>query len=260
MNSQYIYNLNKDEIDDYTQNKKLFYIFIILFKISLIVTFFYRNYLNYVIIFVLFCINCYLIYNMHCFRNIFDGITNDNYKIIQINKLLTNDECDDIINLSNNYTFNDSETMSEYGNVTTNYRKSTQIWLNDSNPIVHKLSKLSNIITNYPIENMEELQYVYYDTSGYFKEHYDPEPSKNTNIKDRIFTIIFYLNDVEDGGETYFKNIDTYIKPQKGDCVIFKSLLSNGQLLTNSLHQGMPVKKGNKIICNKWIHIHKFNK
>jgi len=260
MESSYIYNLNKYEIDNYIKNKQILYFFIILFIISLILSLYYCNYFSYIFTFIILIINCYLIYNIYYFRNIFDSITDDNYKIIQIKQLLTNDECDEIINLSKTYIFNDSETISENGNVTTDYRKSRQIWLDDSSPLIHKLSKISNVITNYPIEHMEQLQYVHYDTSGYFKEHYDPDPDLNNNIKDRIFTIIFYLNDVEDGGETYFKYIDTYIKPQKGDCVIFKSLLSNGQLLTKSLHQGMPVKKGNKIICNKWIHIDKFNK
>ena len=42
--------------------------------------------------------------------------------------------------------------------------------------------------------------------------------------------------------------------------VIFKSLSENNELLSNSLHTGKPIIKGNKYICNKWIHIDKFKK
>ena len=256
MDSTHIFNMNKNEVDNYIKNTKILYICIILFIVSFILSIYYHN-CYYILTFTMIFINCYILYNIYYFRNIFDNITDDNYKIIQIKQLLTNEECDNIINLSKNYNFNDSETINNNINVTTDYRKSTQIWLDDSNPLIYKLSLLSNVITNYPIKNMEQLQYVHYDTSGYFNEHYDPDTYNNNTTKDRIFTIIFYLNNVEDGGETYFKNINTYIKPQKGDCIIFKNLLSNGQLLMKSLHQGISVKKGNKIICNKWIHIHK---
>jgi hypothetical protein len=46
---------------------------------------------------------------------------------------------------------------------------------------------------------MEDLQIVEYDVSGYFKQHYDPTvDDKNSNIKDRAYTLLFYLNNVEE--------------------------------------------------------------
>jgi prolyl 4-hydroxylase len=148
------------------------------------------------------------------------------------------------------------------GNEKTDYRNSKQIWLNDNvSPIVKKISNVTEIMTNLPKKNMEELQMVKYDTSGYFKQHYDPYvDDPNSNIRDRIYTILIYLNDVEEGGETYFNNLNISIKPKKGTGVIFKSLLSDNTVLKKSLHQGMSVLKGNKIICKKWVHIKKFNK
>ena len=108
---------------------------------------------------------------------------------------------------------------------------------------------------------MESLQLVKYDVSGYFKEHYDSEPdkSKNNNIKDRAHTFIVYLNNVEEGGETRFPKLDLNVNPKKGMGIYFKTLLPNSVLLKKSLHQGMPIIRGEKYIVNKWIHLNKFN-
>lgn len=241
--SSYIIDIDKYEIDEYIKNVNTYGNIMLMFILSLLLLVYYQHKYSYILCSIIFITITYYAYLILKFRRMFDGINNNNYKIIQIKSYLTPEECDQIIDTSNKFQLIDSETISDNGNVTSDYRKSRQTWLTDEHHhLVDRLSKFSKIITNYPVDNMEQLQYVHYDTSGYFNEHYDPDV-RNNSTKDRIFTIIFYLNDVEEGGETYFKNIDTYIKPQKGDCVIFKSLDENGNILSNSLHQGMPVKK-----------------
>ena len=47
----------------------------------------------------------------------------------------------------------------------------------------------------------------------FFNVHYDPDISHKNNTSERIYTIIIYLNDDFEEGETYFKNIDLTIKP-----------------------------------------------
>lgn len=201
--------------------------------------------------------------NKNYIQSYIHSINDDNYKVILIKNLLSDEECDKLIEdiKINNKPFQESEVNNSDGSQgVTDYRKSTQVWLKDhESEICKKITNISKLLTGCPEKNMEELQVVEYDTSGYFKEHYDPETSySGSNIKDRAYTLLFYLNNVEEGGETYFKNIDTKVSPKKGDAVFFKSLYENNKLLQKSLHQGMPVLKGKKFICNKWIHLNTY--
>ncbi len=195
--------------------------------------------------------------------SIINNINNDNYDVIIIDDFLSNQDCDDLIEYANTQNFITSETMSEYGNVTSDYRKSKQIWISDSdNKIANKISEYCEILLGLPRQNMESLQLVYYDVSGYFKEHYDAEPdkTKKSNIIDRAHTFIVYLNDVEDGGGTELLNLNLKVQPKKGMALYFKTLTSEGDLLKKSLHQGLPIIRGEKYIINKWIHLNEFKK
>lgn len=197
--------------------------------------------------------------------NYVNNINDENYTIVLVKNLLSNEECETLLNEIKKLgrPFEISQVYEKDENKVTDYRNSKQIWIQDNeSTISKKITNIAKIFTGKPVENMEELQVVEYDISGYFKEHYDPTvDDSKSNIKDRAYTLLFYLNDVEEGGETYFNKLDIKINPSKGDAVFFKSLNeTNGKLLINSLHQGTNVKKGKKIICNKWIHLNKFNK
>ena len=199
--------------------------------------------------------------NENKINQLIQNINDDNYDIIIIDNFLTPFECNKLIEYSQTQQLITSETLGDYGNITTSYRNSKQLWIKDEqHEIAKKISDFCEIILNLPKKNMESLQFVKYDVSGYFKEHYDAEPdkTKNNNIKDRAHTFIVYLNDVEEGGETRFPKLNLNIKPKKGSAVYFKTLLPNSILLNKSLHQGMPIIRGEKYIINKWIHLNKF--
>jgi len=219
---------------------------------------YYTTFIFLIIIFLLLFFN----YKENNIKKIISKINDDNYDIIIIDNFLTSEECDNLIKYSKTQQLITSETLGEFGNVTNDYRKSEQIWITDNqHKIAKKISDFCEIILDLPKKNMEDLQLVKYDVSGYFKEHYDAEQDnkKNNNIKDRARTFIVYLNDVEKGGETRFPNLDITIKPKKGTAIYFKTLLSNNVLLKKSLHQGMPIIQSEKYIVNKWTHLDKFN-
>jgi len=200
----------------------------------------------------------------NCYQRIIKNINDSNYDVIVINNLLNDNECDELIEYAKTKNFITSETTGDNGNITSDYRTSTQIWIDDRHhAIARKITNITEKLIGLPKQNMESLQFVRYDVSGYFKQHYDPEVDKKkvtSNIIDRAHTLLIYLNDVEDGGGTEFVNLKLTIKPKKGTAVYFKSLNDNGELLVNSLHQGLPILKGEKFIVNKWIHLNKFNK
>ena len=68
-----------------------------------------------------------------------------------------------------------------------------------------------------PFSNMEYLQLLHYSTEeGFYKPHADSGPGMQ-----RIFSGLLYLNDVEEGGETYFNKFDVAVKPKAGRLALF---------------------------------------
>ena len=66
----------------------------------------------------------------------------------------------------------------------------------------------------------------------------------------RIFAFMTYLNDVEEGGSTYFKHYDLEIQPRKGLTLIWPAEWTHA-------HRGNILKKGSKYIITGWINFAK---
>ena len=63
---------------------------------------------------------------------------------------------------------------------------------------------------------------------------------------------MIYLNDVEEGGETYFKFLDLKIKPESGLAIFWNNLYSFGWPNFKTMHEALPPTKGKKYILTKW--------
>lgn len=186
-------------------------------------------------------------------------IINNDYVIIEIDNFLTNEECVQMINEAQQQKLEYSTVISNNNNVDAydeNSRKSYTTWLpKHKNEIDIKISNLATYLTNRNDTHFENLQIVYYPIGGFFNPHYDATPlTSDSSTKYREYTLIIYLNDVEEGGETYFPVIDLNIKPKKGKAILFRTINDNKEIIEEALHTGKPVIKGEKWICNKWIH------
>ena len=81
---------------------------------------------------------------------------------------------------------------------------------------------------------------VRYSPGGFYVAHADA----GLDVNDRYFTVLCYLNDDFEGGQTSFPLLDFSITPQKGSAVIFPATY---------LHRGEPVLKGQKYILVSWL-------
>ena len=69
----------------------------------------------------------------------------------------------------------------------------------------------------------------------------------------RTWTAMAYLNDVEEGGATWFPRAGVRFKPKKGLMVIWNNLCPDGSPNYDTLHEGMRVMEGSKYIITKWF-------
>ena len=84
-----------------------------------------------------------------------------------------------------------------------------------------------------------------YKTGQHFKEIHT-ERSSLENLH-RIFAFMTYLNDVQEGGSTYFSHYDLEIQPKKGLTLIWPAEWTHA-------HRGNILRKGSKYIITCWIN------
>lgn len=200
------------------------------------------------------------------FSNLFSvmPISSKKYELQIFPNLLTKDECEQIIELAKKNNMSPSQVVTDKSTSDYNVdsRNSVQIWFNPkTHPVLQKLSKISEDLTGYPFENQEYVQIVKYDVGGKFDEHYDSclQSEKicqqmNRGAGERRTTLLVYLNEEMEGGETEFVILNQKIKPEIGKAILFYSSDDQDKILKDSKHRGCPVLKGEKWIATIWSH------
>tara|TARA_R100000008_G_scaffold69349_1_gene46712 strand:- start:661 stop:1467 length:807 start_codon:yes stop_codon:yes gene_type:complete len=106
----------------------------------------------------------------------------------------------------------------------------------------------------------EALQAQKYNPGQYYKEHWDFFPPRETPqfkiycewMGQRTWTTMIYLNNVEEGGETYFKHLKLKVKPEQGLLLAWNNLYRNGKPNYKTMHEALPPIKGDKYVITKW--------
>jgi prolyl 4-hydroxylase len=186
----------------------------------------------------------------------------DKPHIILFGNVLTPDECEQLIALSNT-RLSRSTTVDELTGQTKPHEHRTSqgtfFQLNET-PLIAAIDQRIAGLMQLPVVNGEGLQILNYQVGGEYKPHFDyfpPEqPGSATHIArggQRVATLIIYLNDVEEGGETIFPEIDLKIVPMRGCAVYFAYANARSQLDALTYHGGNPVLRGEKWIATKWM-------
>ena len=106
----------------------------------------------------------------------------------------------------------------------------------------------------------EPLQGQRYDSGQYFRAHTDwfapgtEEFEEHTRVGgQRTWTVMVYLNGVEQGGETCFERLGRCFTPVAGMGLAWNNLLMDGAPNPATLHEAMPVLRGQKYVVTKWF-------
>lgn len=187
---------------------------------------------------------------------------------------LTDEECDHLIAKSIN-----SLTQSGVVDNATGEAKQSEVRTSSGtyfgyaeDEVIDTIEKRIAEVSRIPIEHQECIQILNYKESQLYRPHtdyfHDPTHGQDKPGGQRLVTILMYLSDVEEGGETVFPHAEPKVSgpgwsecaqkglavhPRKGDALMFFSLEPDGAEDPKSTHGSCPVIKGEKWSATKWI-------
>ena len=182
--------------------------------------------------------------------------------IAVFDNLMTAEECDTLVQLARAKLKRSAIVDPQTGReevIDARSSSGTYFRLSE-NDFIARLDRRIAELMHWPLENGEGIQILHYSIGGEYKPHFDYFPPDDpgsqmhlANGGQRVSTLVMYLNDVEDGGETIFPSVGLSVTPKKGSAAYFEYCNSQGQVDPLSLHAGTPVRRGEKWIATKWM-------
>ena len=171
--------------------------------------------------------------------------------VVILDNVLSDEECDELIRLST-----DKMQRSKIGMVReeNEIRTSSSMFIEEQSDLtVLRIEKRIAAVMDIPIEHGERLQVLHYLPGQEYKAHHDFFSATSNVANNRISTLVMYLNDVEQGGETYFPHLKLSITPKKGMAVYFEYFYNDPLLNDLTLHGGAPIEVGEKWVATQWM-------
>jgi len=179
-----------------------------------------------------------------------------------LDDVLSADECDAVIALARDKLAPSATLSPATGkNQVRDTRTSSGAFLPEGDSaLLRRLNRRIAEITNSPVENGEALHVLHYGVGAEYRPHPDyfepSSPGFAATLRrggQRVATLIIYLNDVDDAGDTVFPHLGLSVVPKKGAAVYFEYMNEDGQLDAATLHGGAPVGAGEKWVATKWV-------
>ena len=187
-------------------------------------------------------------------------------RVIVFSGLLSDDECDEIIELARPRLSRSETVQTETGGNEINEARTSQgmFFNRGEHPVCVRLEARIAALMSWPVENGEGLQVLRYGPGTEYKPHYDyfdPALAGTASVLkrggQRVASLICYLNTPALGGQTIFPDIGLDVAPVKGNAVFFSYNRAHPD--TRSLHGGAPVLEGEKWVTTKWLRERRFD-
>jgi prolyl 4-hydroxylase len=231
------------------------------------------------------------------FPGVFE-VVSEHPRVFYYPNFLSGHECDEMIRLGEEF-IKPTQVTADGGKVNTEVRSSKAhflTWEQEAGEVPQSIKKKVQGATKFSQENMESLQVQRYGAprktrdGGMQYDFYKPHVDSMYGNDRRIATMIFYLSDTAEGGDTVFPwvssnssgragyaldpqpaieaSVKSYnaackakrnapgvvkVKPKRGAAVLFYTLLATGELDPLSIHSSCPVIEGTKWIAQQWI-------
>lgn len=177
--------------------------------------------------------------------------------VIHLKNVIPEDLCDSIIKDSYDRLEKSKISLGSQENIRTS---SSMFFDKSENNNIKRLEEIASEIMCIPTEFAEGIQILNYKPGQEFKPHFDffkdSNPSSENN---RISTLIFYLNNPGEGGETTFPELGISVPAKKCNAVYFEYFYNDAKLNNLTLHSGSPLIKGEKWAATQWMRRKKIN-
>jgi prolyl 4-hydroxylase len=179
-------------------------------------------------------------------------------QLYTLDNFMSEEECDRVVEISSKSLRPSTVTT---GDRDKGYRTSSTSDLSLlKNAYVEQIDEKIARTLGVRLSYSEGIQAQRYEVGQEFKQHTDyfqPGTSEYQTYAgsrgQRTWTFMVYLNEGLKGGGTKFFGIDKVFYPRKGMAVIWNNLYDDGSPNYDTLHSGLPVESGHKIIITKWF-------
>lgn len=151
-----------------------------------------------------------------------------------------------------------STLLSDKG--TASFRTSESCDMQRYSDLVRPIDESIAALLGIPPENGETMQGQRYAPGQLFRAHHDYFhesesywPKMRASGGQRTWTAMVYLNDVAEGGATWFPHAGVKVKPKRGLLLAWNNMAPDGRPNPLTIHEGMPVTEGVKYIITKWF-------
>jgi prolyl 4-hydroxylase len=192
-------------------------------------------------------------------------MTMRNPRVVVFGGLLSDDECDALIELSRPRMARSETVDTSTGGSEVNASRTSagMFFSRGENPVCQAIEQRIAHLLDWPLENGEGLQVLHYQPGAEYKPHHDyfdpAQPGTPTILRrggQRVGTLIMYLNTPAQGGSTVFPDVALEVAPVKGNAVFFS--YDRPHTVTRTLHGGAPVIAGEKWVATKWLREGRF--
>ena len=189
--------------------------------------------------------------------------------VLRVTNFLDADECDRLVELAAP-RLKASLTM---GDTEATERSSSSVFLAAADDaLLPVLQRRLAALAQLPlalVQGSEDLQVVHYSTQQSFGMHHD-----SSAFQPRLLTAFYYLNHVEEGGETTFPAADgamppeeamritepdarvgLAVRPSRGSALLFYNHGPDGKIDPAAVHAGSRVRTGEKWGANHWVRV-----
>lgn len=193
-------------------------------------------------------------------RRVYIGAVMTLPRVVVFSNLLSEQECDELIALSQPKLTRSTTVNSTTGAFEVHGARTSDgtYFMLGENPLCQRIERRIAELVRWPIENGEGLQILRYSNGANYTPHYDyfdpAAPGSATILKtggNRVGTIVMYLQSPEKGGATTFPDVGLEVAPVKGSAVFFSYAQPHPD--SKSLHSGAPVTEGEKYVATKWL-------
>ena len=145
-------------------------------------------------------------------------------------------------------------------NPEVNFRTSDSCDMDRWSPEVRPIDEAIADLLGIAYEQGETIQGQRYAPGQQFRAHHDYFHETEgywEKVKpyggQRTWTAMVYLNDVTEGGATWFPQAGIKVAPKRGLLLAWNNMNVDGSPNDKTLHEGMPVIEGVKYIITKWF-------